>query len=91
MTNKHLKTNNIWNLPQNKRIVAHWNDEYQPIGDGGVLLNRFLKSLARNFKTFPISHSTWKKIPKEHRIHTIRLSNLNINLNAFRRTLNLYK
>ncbi|XP_052733834.1 uncharacterized protein LOC108339411 isoform X3 [Vigna angularis] len=50
MTTKHLKTNDVWNLPQNERIIVHWNEEYQPIGDGGALLNRFLGSIARNFK-----------------------------------------
>ncbi|XP_052728851.1 uncharacterized protein LOC108341674 [Vigna angularis] len=50
MTTKHLKTNDVWNLSQNERIIVHWNEEYQPIGDGGALLNRFLGSIARNFK-----------------------------------------
>ncbi|KOM30522.1 hypothetical protein LR48_Vigan01g007600 [Vigna angularis] len=50
MTTKHLKTNDVWNLSQNEKIIVHWNEEYQPIGDGGALLNRFLGSIARNFK-----------------------------------------
>ncbi|KAG2391477.1 uncharacterized protein HKW66_Vig0127620 [Vigna angularis] len=70
-TTKHLKTNDVWNLPQNERIIVHWNEEYQPIGDGGALLNRFLGSIARNFKAFPICYSTWKKIPKDYKEDTI--------------------
>ncbi|KOM26825.1 hypothetical protein LR48_Vigan320s000200 [Vigna angularis] len=67
MTTKHFKTNDVWNLPQNERIIVHWNEEYQPIGDGGALLNRFLGSIARNFKVFPICYSSWKKIPKSYK------------------------
>ncbi|KOM33741.1 hypothetical protein LR48_Vigan01g329700 [Vigna angularis] len=68
MTTKHLKkTNDVWNLPQNERIIVCWNDEYQSIGDAGALLNRFLGSIARNFKAFPICYSNWKKIPKTYK------------------------
>ncbi|XP_014505137.1 uncharacterized protein LOC106765143 [Vigna radiata var. radiata] len=64
---KHLKTNDVWNLPQNERIIVRWNEEHQPIGDGGALLNRFLGSIARNLKAFPICYSTWKKVPKDYK------------------------
>ncbi|KOM48208.1 hypothetical protein LR48_Vigan07g191200 [Vigna angularis] len=67
MTTKHLKLNDVWNLPQNERIIVRWNDECQPIGDAGALFNRFLGSIARNFKAFPICYSTWKKIPKTYK------------------------
>lgn len=44
-----------------------WNNEGQPIADGGALLNRFLGSIARNFNAFPISYSSWRKIPKDYK------------------------
>ncbi|KOM50099.1 hypothetical protein LR48_Vigan08g092600 [Vigna angularis] len=56
MTTKHLKTNAVWNLPQNERIIVHWNEEYQPIGVGGALLNQFLGSIARNFKEIALKN-----------------------------------
>jgi len=41
-----------------------WNNEDQPIVDGGTLLNRFLRSITRNYNAFPISYSSWRNIPK---------------------------
>ncbi|XP_052734106.1 uncharacterized protein LOC128196654 [Vigna angularis] len=67
MTTKHLKTNDVWNLPQNERIIVRWNEQHQPIGDGGALLNWFLGSITRNFKAFLICYSTWKKIRKDYK------------------------
>ncbi|WVZ01747.1 hypothetical protein V8G54_022553, partial [Vigna mungo] len=52
MATKHLKTNDVWNLPLNERIIVRWNEEYQPIRDGGGLLNRFLGSLALVQKSY---------------------------------------
>jgi len=28
----------VWHLPPNERIVVQWNNEGQPIADGGALL-----------------------------------------------------
>ncbi|WVY98047.1 hypothetical protein V8G54_030198 [Vigna mungo] len=95
MATKQLKTNDIWNLPLNERIIVHWNEEYQPIGDGGGLLNRFLGSVARNFKAFPICYSTWKKIPKDYKediihntIQTKFAINSDIQINYILKVLN---
>ncbi|XP_027941148.1 uncharacterized protein LOC114194945 [Vigna unguiculata] len=44
-----------------------WNNEGQPIGDSGALLNMFLGSISRNFNAFPISYSSWRKIPKDYK------------------------
>ena len=44
-----------------------WNNEGQPITDGGALLNKFLDSVARNYNAFPISYSSWSKIPKDYK------------------------
>ena len=41
-----------------------WNNEGQPIANGEALLNRFLGSIAGNYTAFPISYSSWRKIPK---------------------------
>ena len=38
---KQLRANDVCNLPTNERIGVHWNNETQPIGDSGALLNRF--------------------------------------------------
>ena len=64
---KQLRTNNVWHLPPNERIVVQWNNEGQPIADGGALLNRFLGSIARSSNSLPISYSSWKKIPKDYK------------------------
>ena len=50
----------MWHLPPNERIVVQWNNEVQPIADGGALMNRFLASIARNSNSLPISYSSWK-------------------------------
>jgi len=57
----------VWHLPPNERIVVQWNNEGQPIADGGALLNRFLGTIARNSNSLPISYSSWKKIPKDYK------------------------
>jgi len=57
---KQLRTNDVWHLPPNERIVVQWNNEVQPIADGGALMNRFLASIARNSNSLPISYSSWK-------------------------------
>jgi len=57
----------VRHLPPNERIIVQWNNEGQPIVDGGALLNRFYGSIARNSNSFPISYSSWKKIPKNYR------------------------
>jgi len=78
---KQLQTNDVWHLPPNERIVVQWNNEGQPIADGGTLLNRFLGSIVRNFNSLPISYSSWKKIPKDYKEdvlkNTIRVSIVN--------------
>jgi len=56
---KQLRTNDVWHLRPNERILVKWNNEGQPLGDGGALLNRFLGSIARNHNVFPISYSSW--------------------------------
>ena len=55
---KQLRTNDVWHLPPNERITVQWNNEGQPIADGGTLLNKFLGSIARNSNSFPIIHSS---------------------------------
>ena len=49
-----------------------WNNEGQPIADGGALLNRFLGSIARNHNAFPISYSSWRKIPQVYKEDTLK-------------------
>ena len=44
-----------------------WNNEGQPIADGGTLLNKFLGSIARNYNAFPIIYSRWRKVPKVYK------------------------
>jgi len=64
---KQLRTNDVWHLPPNERIVVQWNNQDQPIADGGALLNRFLGGIARNSNSLPISYSSWKMIPKDYK------------------------
>ena len=64
---KQLRANDVCNLPTNERIGVHWNNETQPIGDSGALLNRFLGSVSRNSNAFPISYSSWRNIPKDYK------------------------
>jgi len=45
---------------------VQWNNEGQPIADGGMLMNRFLGSIARNYYPFP-SYSSWRKILKVYK------------------------
>ena len=51
-----------------------WNNEGQPIGDSGALLNRFLGSVSRNSNTFPISYSSWRKIPKYYKEDILKIT-----------------
>jgi len=51
---------------------VQWNNEGQPIGDGGALLNRFLGSIARNYNAFPISYSIWRKISKDYKENMLK-------------------
>jgi len=82
-------------LPPNERIVVQWNNECQPISDGGTLLNRLISdggtllnrllgSIARNYNAFPISYSSWRKITKDYKedmLKTLfRLAVYNFNL-----------
>ncbi|ESW34028.1 hypothetical protein PHAVU_001G118100, partial [Phaseolus vulgaris] len=60
-------TNDVWHVRPNERILVKWNNEGQPIADGGALLNRFLGSITRNHNAFPISYSSWRKIPKVYK------------------------
>jgi len=43
-------------------------------------INRFLGSIARNYNAFPISYSSWRKIPKDYKENmlknTIQVSNV---------------
>ncbi|KAL2327560.1 hypothetical protein Fmac_020987 [Flemingia macrophylla] len=64
---KPLTVNDVWSLSPNERVVVEWNDEDQATADNGALLNRFLGHLARDSDIFPISYTSWKKIPKDYK------------------------
>ncbi|KAJ1376895.1 hypothetical protein SESBI_49462 [Sesbania bispinosa] len=64
---KELTANDVLSLPHNERIVLQRNDEGQPIGEGGGLLNRFLGPIGRDFGLFPISYCRWEKVPEDYK------------------------
>ncbi|XP_029125455.1 uncharacterized protein LOC109790234, partial [Cajanus cajan] len=69
---KPLTVNDVWSLPSNERAVVEWNDEDQAIANSGALLNRFLGHLARDSDVFPISYTSWKKIPKDYKQNVLK-------------------
>jgi len=69
---KQLRTNDVWHLPPNESIVVQWNNEGQPIADGGALLNRFLGSIPRNYNAFLINYSSWRKIYKDFKENMLK-------------------
>ncbi|KAI4353859.1 hypothetical protein L6164_002782 [Bauhinia variegata] len=64
---KQLTVHDVRLLPSGERIVLHWNSNGQPVEDSAGLLNRFLGTIARNFNLFPISYSSWKKVPHDYK------------------------
>ena len=67
MKKKQLKAKEVWSLSPGEKIVLQWNDQVQPIDDGGGLFNRFLARLARNFELFPICYENWRKVPRKYK------------------------
>ncbi|XLT29026.1 hypothetical protein HN873_060318, partial [Arachis hypogaea] len=52
----HLRLKDVWVLSRETKIIVHWNEHVQPIGESGGLLGLFLGAVAGNFKNFPISY-----------------------------------
>ncbi|KAL2330991.1 hypothetical protein Fmac_018572 [Flemingia macrophylla] len=69
---KSLTVNDVWSLSHNERVVVEWNDEDQATADSEALLNRFLGYLARDSGIFPISYTSWKKIPKDYKQNVLK-------------------
>ncbi|XLT82759.1 hypothetical protein HN873_005016, partial [Arachis hypogaea] len=61
----HLRLKDVWVLSRETRIIVHWNEHGQPIGESGGLLGLFLGAVAGNFKNFPISYEKWPLVPTE--------------------------
>ncbi|RYR21509.1 hypothetical protein Ahy_B03g066818 [Arachis hypogaea] len=61
----HLRLKDVWVLSRETRIIVHWNEHGQPIGESGGLLGLFLGAVAGNFKNFPISYEKWPLVPIE--------------------------
>ncbi|XP_057760584.1 uncharacterized protein LOC130980962 [Arachis stenosperma] len=55
----HLRLKDVWVMSRETRIIVHWNEHGQPIGESGGLLGLFLGAVAGNFKNFPISYEKW--------------------------------
>ncbi|XP_016206694.1 uncharacterized protein LOC107647085 [Arachis ipaensis] len=61
----HLRLKDVWMLSHRTKIIVHWNEHGQPIGESGGLLGLFLGVVAGNFKNFPISYEKWPLVPTE--------------------------
>ncbi|KAF7831551.1 hypothetical protein G2W53_013884 [Senna tora] len=59
-----LNMQGIWLLPVGERIILHFNESRQPIGEAGGLIAGFLGTVATDVGLFPISYRVWKKVPK---------------------------
>ncbi|XP_052111631.1 uncharacterized protein LOC127743009 [Arachis duranensis] len=61
----HLRLKDVWVPSRETKVIVHWNEHGQPIGEFGRLLGLFLGAVAGNFKNFPISYEKWPMVPKE--------------------------
>ncbi|XP_020964672.1 uncharacterized protein LOC107614448 [Arachis ipaensis] len=61
----HLRLKDMWVLSRETKIIVHWNEHGQLIGESGGLLGLFLGAVAENFKNFPISYEKWPLVPTE--------------------------
>ncbi|XP_020967642.1 uncharacterized protein LOC107615848 [Arachis ipaensis] len=48
----HLRLKDVWVLSRETRIIVHWNEYGQPIGESGGLLGLFLGAVAGNFSLY---------------------------------------
>uniref|UniRef100_A0ACD5XGE2 Uncharacterized protein n=1 Tax=Avena sativa TaxID=4498 RepID=A0ACD5XGE2_AVESA len=61
----------VWNMPPRQRIVVKCNEESQPIGEEGVILGKFLGTIARIGGLCPLNINDWRDLKKNRREETI--------------------
>ncbi|XP_074577876.1 uncharacterized protein LOC141834431 [Curcuma longa] len=57
----------VWSIPDGRKIIVPCNELGQAIGDAGGLLGGFLGVLGSDFNKFPICYISWRKVPQSYK------------------------
>jgi hypothetical protein len=57
----------IWNLPEDEKIILECNELGQPIGNEGGTFSLFGGTLVRDKNIMPIDYTDWRNVPHRHK------------------------
>lgn len=72
-TRGRTQMTNVWNLPQDERILLRFNNKSQPYGREARVLSSFIGVLVRNGQRLPLNYKTWRKVPAVYKKDIIEL------------------
>ncbi|KAH7861655.1 hypothetical protein Vadar_029016 [Vaccinium darrowii] len=62
------RLSDIWNMPPGSRIVVKFNAALRPVGQEGIVFNRFIGTVVRKPNLCPIHYNDWRKVPYQYKL-----------------------